>query len=257
MNDKTAQVTYEVRDDVAYLELAAPPLNVLSGQMMGEITALLKKAAADDSLKALAITADGKAFSAGADVGEHRPEEAAAMIGAFSAMFQRFGALEIPVVMAVDGAALGAGFELVMMADVLLATERAKFGQPEIRLGFFAPVGVAWLPRLVGHARALEITCSGRVYDAEAAREWGLVSRVVTSEGLDAALEETLKDFRKASPLVMRMNVRMIKRLEGQAFEDARIEAERVFLDELMKTDDVQEGIASFFEKRRPEWKNR
>ena len=257
MNDKTEQVNYEVRDDVAYLELAAPPLNVLSGQMMEEITALLEKAAADDSLKALAVTADGKAFSAGADVGEHRPEEAAAMIGAFSKMFRRFGELEIPVVMAVDGAALGAGFELVMMADVLLATERAKFGQPEIRLGFFAPVGVAWLPRLVGHARALEITCSGRAYDAEAAREWGLVSRVVANEELGTALEETLKDFRKASPLVMRMNVRMIKRLEGKSFEDARVEAERVFLDELMKTEDVQEGIASFFEKRRPEWKNR
>lgn len=179
------------------------------------------------------------------------------MIGAFSTMFRRFGELEIPVVMAVDGAALGAGFELVMMADVLLATGRARFGQPEIRLGFFAPVGVAWLPRLVGHARALEITCSGRVYDAETAREWGLVSRVVGDEELDAALEETLNDFRKASPLVMRMNVRMIKRLEGKAFEEARLEAERVFLDELMKTEDVQEGIASFFEKRRPRWKNR
>jgi cyclohexa-1,5-dienecarbonyl-CoA hydratase len=257
MNEKTAQVNYEVRDDVAYLELAAPPLNVLSGQMMEEITALVEKTAADDSLKALAITADGKAFSAGADVGEHRPEEAAAMIGCFSKMFRCFGELEIPVVMAVDGAALGAGFELVMMADVLIATERAKFGQPEIRLGFFAPVAVAWLPRLVGHARALEITCSGRVYDAETARQWGLVSRVVANEDLDAALEETLADFRKASPLVMRMNVRMIKRLEGKAFEDARLEAERVFLDELMKTEDVQEGIASFFEKRRPEWKNR
>ena len=257
MNDETAQVNYEVRDDVAYLELAAPPLNVLSGLMMEEITALVEKAAGDDSLKALAITADGKAFSAGADVGEHRPEKAAAMINCFSKMFRCFGELEIPVVMAVDGAALGAGFELVMMADVLIATERARFGQPEIRLGFFAPVGVAWLPRLVGHARALEITCSGRVYDAETAREWGLVSRVVANEELEAALEETLADFRKASPLVMRMNVRMIKRLEGKAFEDARVEAERVFLDELMKTEDVQEGIASFFEKRRPEWKNR
>ena len=89
------------------------------------------------------------------------------------------------------------------------------------------------------------------------AQQAGLVSRVVANEELDAALEETLADFRKASPLVMRMNVRMIKRLEGKAFEDARVEAERVFLDELMKTEDVQEGIASFFEKRRPEWKNR
>ena len=179
------------------------------------------------------------------------------MIASFSTMFRRFGELEIPVVMAVDGAALGAGFELVLMADVLIATERAKFGQPEIRLGFFAPLGVAWLPRLVGQARALEITCSGRAYDAQTAQDWGLVSRVVSSDELEAALEETLDDFRKASALVMRMNVRMVKRLSTPTFEEDRKEAERVFLDELMKTEDVQEGIASFFEKRRPEWKNR
>jgi len=257
MNDKSALVHYEVRDDVGYLKLTAPVLNVLSGQMMEDIAAILEEATNDESLKAFAVTAEGKAFSAGADVGEHQPEQAPAMIAAFSTMFRCFGQLEIPVVMAVDGAALGAGFELVMMADVLLATERAKFGQPEIRLGFFAPVGVAWLPRLVGHARALEITCSGRSYDAQTAHEWGLVSRVVPCEQLEAALEETLADFRKASPLVMRMNVRMIKRLEGKSFEEARLEAERVFLEELMKTRDVKEGIASFFEKRKPEWQNR
>lgn len=257
MSDPTKCVGYEVRKDVAYLKLSAPPLNVLSGRMMEEISGLLEHVARDDSLKALAVTAEGKAFSAGADVGEHRPEEADRMIGAFSTMFRRFGELEIPVVMAVDGTALGAGFELALMADVLIATERARFGQPEIRLGFFAPVGVAWLPRLVGQARALEITCSGRSYDAETARGWGLVSSVVPSEELDAALESTLDDFRKASPLVMRMNVRMVKQLAGQPFEQARTNAERVFLDELMKTEDVQEGIASFFEKRRPDWKNR
>jgi cyclohexa-1,5-dienecarbonyl-CoA hydratase len=257
MTAKTETVSYQVRESVGYLQLASPPLNVLSGQMMDEITSVVQAAGADDDLKALAVTADGKAFSAGADVGEHRPEEADKMIAAFSKMFRAIGALEIPVVMAVDGAALGAGFELVLMADVLLATERAKFGQPEIRLGFFAPVGVAWLPRLVGRSRAMEITCSGRSYDAATAADWGLVSRVVASDALDAVLEEVLNDFRKASPLILRMNVRMLKQLDGKPFEEARVEAEKVFLEELMKTEDVQEGIASFFEKRRPQWKNR
>jgi len=257
MSEKTGTVSYEVREDVGYLKLKSPPLNVLTGAMMGEISSVLEKVAADDGLKALAITAEGKAFSAGADVGEHRPEEAGAMIGAFSDMFRRFGEIQVPVVMAVDGAALGAGFELVLMADVLIASERARFGQPEIRLGFFAPLGVAWLPRLVGPARAMEITCSGRAYDAQTARDWGLVSRVVASEELETALEETLGDFRNASPLVMRMNVRMVRKFGARSFEEDRREAERVFLEELMKTEDVREGIASFFEKRKPEWKNR
>jgi cyclohexa-1,5-dienecarbonyl-CoA hydratase len=257
MSDRAGTVSYTVRDDVGYLKLQSPPLNVLTGAMMGEISGVLERASADEGLKAIAITAEGKAFSAGADVGEHRPEEAGAMIEAFSEMFRRFGELQVPVVMAVDGAALGAGFELVLMADVLIASERARFGQPEIRLGFFAPLGVAWLPRIVGPARAMEITCSGRAYDAQTARDWGVVSRVVASEELEATLEGVLDDFRHASPLVMRMNVRMVRRFGAHSFEEDRKEAERVFLEELMKTQDVQEGIASFFEKRKPEWKNR
>lgn len=251
------KVAYEAKEGVAYLTLDAPPLNILSAGMMDQMGEALDRAAADESLKAVAVRAHGKAFSAGADVGEHRPEQAEAMIAAFSRMFEKFGALELPVVMAVDGAALGAGFELVMMADVLLASERASFGQPEIRLGFFAPVGVAWLPRLVGHTAAMEITCSGRSYDAQRMKEWGLVSRVVSAEQLDQALEETLKDFRRASAAVMRMNVRLVKGLQDKPFETARREAEKVFLEELMATEDVREGIASFFEKRRPAWKNR
>jgi cyclohexa-1,5-dienecarbonyl-CoA hydratase len=250
-------VKLSIADDVAFITLDAPPLNIFTAEMMRGINNALEKLAADDSLKALVFKANGKAFSAGADVGEHHPDKATAMIGAFGRMFTLLGELEIPVVMAVDGAALGAGFELVMMADVLLASERATFGQPEIRLGFFAPFGVAYLPKLVGPARAMEITCSGRTYSAEQMHEFGLVSRVVKSDELEGVLDAMLRDFRKASPLVMRLNVRTLKRLGTLPFEQAHQEAEQVFLEELMATDDVLEGIASFYEKRKPEWKNR
>src|ERR1017187_8551960 len=146
MMDPGASVRYEERDAVAYLTLAAPPLNILTAAMMVELATVLERARADRSLKAVAITSAGRAFSAGADIGEHRPAQAPAMIAAFSRLFAALGASEVPLVMAVDGAALGAGFELVTMADVLLASERATFVQPEIRLGFFAPVGVTALP---------------------------------------------------------------------------------------------------------------
>ena len=253
----TNAVRYEVREDVAFLTMDAPPVNVLSGAMMDELTSGIARADADRSLKALVIESATRAFSAGADVGEHRPEEAPAMISAFSRLFAAFGTVELPVVMAVDGAALGAGFELVMMADVLLATERSTFGQPEIRLGFFAPVGVAWLSERIGLARAIEVTSTGRTYTASEMQAMGLVSRVVADAGLPAALDGVLGDLRRASPLVMRMNVRLARQLYGRSFEEARLEAERVFLSELMATEDVREGIASFFEKRRPAWKNR
>ena len=257
MSGDACGIRVERTGDVAYVTLDAPPLNILTAGMMNALAAALHEIRADRSLKAVAFVSSGKAFSAGADVGEHRPEQASEMIGAFSRLFARLGALDLPVVMAVDGAALGAGFELAMMADVLLASERAKFGQPEIRLGFFAPVGVAWLPARVGVARAMEITCSGRTYTAVEMQAMGLVSRVVGSDGLRAALEEVLADFRRASPLVMRLNARMVRQLAGRPFEQARQEAERVFLEELMPSQDVREGIASFFEKREPSWKNR
>ena len=179
------------------------------------------------------------------------------MIESFGRLFRRLDALEIPVVMAVNGAALGAGFELAMMADVLLAAESATFGQPEIRLGFFAPVGVVELPALVGRAKAMEITCSGRIYSAAEMKDYGLVTRLLPDADLAEALEGSLKDFRRASSLVMRLNVRTLKGLRGRPFAEALDEAEQVFLDELMAAEDPREGIAAFYEKRRPEWKNR
>jgi cyclohexa-1,5-dienecarbonyl-CoA hydratase len=225
--------------------------------MMTTLAESLERAQADRSLKAIVLRAEGKAFSAGADVGEHRPEQAPAMIAGFSRLFTALGASELPLVMAVDGAALGAGFELALMADILLASDRATFGQPEIRLGFFAPVGVAWLGRRIGLARSLEVTCTGRTYSAAEMAALGLVSRVVPADGLTAGLDEVLKDLRRASPVVMRMNVRLTRQLAGRPFEEARREAEAIFLGELMATDDVREGVASFYEKRRPAWKNR
>jgi cyclohexa-1,5-dienecarbonyl-CoA hydratase len=213
--------------------------------------------AANPSVKGVAFKANGKAFSAGADVGEHRPEQVRGMIASFGRLFRLLDALELPVVMAVDGAALGAGFELAMMADVLIATERATFGQPEIRLGFFAPVGVVRLPELVGTARAMEITCSGRSYSAAEMHTLDLVTKIVPTDGLEEALEATLKDFRRASALVMRLNVRALKATRGRSFKEALDEAETLFLEELMTKEDPCEGIASFYEKRRPEWKNR
>lgn len=252
-----AMVRYDVQDAIACITLDAPPLNILSAAMMDQLAQAMDRAQEDRALKGVAVTANGTAFSAGADVGEHRPEQAPAMIAGFSRLFRRLGSMELPVVMAVDGAALGAGFELATMADVLLASHRATFGQPEIRLGFFAPVGVTGLAARIGMARAVEVTSTGRIYSAAEMLGMGLVSRMVPAEELAAALASVLGDLRRASPAVMRLNVRLTRQLQGRPFEEARREAERVFLLELMALDDVREGIASFYEKRRPVWTNR
>jgi cyclohexa-1,5-dienecarbonyl-CoA hydratase len=250
------RIRYEVREDVAWITLDAPPLNLLTAALMDDLSTAIDRAEADPTTKAVVVRADGRAFSAGASVEEHRPELVGVMIASFGRLFRALDACELPIVMAVGGSALGGGFELAMMADVLVASEEATFGQPEIRLGFFAPVGVVRLPALVGPARAMEITCSGRTYAAAEMQGWGLVSRVVPATQLDEAVEAVLKDFRRASPFIMRMNTRVLKSARGRPFEEALAEAERVFLTDLMHTDDVQEGLAAFFEKRKPVWKN-
>lgn len=249
-------VSYRVTDDVAYLQLNNPPVNIMTAALMQEMSAHLETIAADRNLKALAVTAAGKAFCAGADVGEHRPEQAPAMIASFGRLFRALDALEVPVIMAVGGAAMGAGFELILMADILLAVEDALFGQPEIRLGFFAPVGVVELPALVGRAKAIEITCTGRSYSAAEMARMGLVTEVVGADELDSALEGVLKDIRRASPLVLRLNTRTLKRSRPGNFAATLAEAEHVFLAELMTSNDPVEGIEAFYAKRRPEWKN-
>jgi cyclohexa-1,5-dienecarbonyl-CoA hydratase len=257
MTEDSILVQRTIEKDVAYLTLSSPPYNILTCAMMDELRRHLAAVAADSSVKAVALTAEGKAFSAGADVGEHRPEQAPALMASFCGLFRDLDELQVPLIVAADGAALGAGFELAIMADVLLASERATFGQPEIRLGFLPPVGIARLPHLVGPARAAEIVCGGRTYSAAEMQAMGLVRQVLPPEQLEDALESVLKDLRRSSPLILRMNLRLLKRLCGQPFPLALAEAERVFLDELMATEDVREGIASFFEKRKPEWRNR
>jgi cyclohexa-1,5-dienecarbonyl-CoA hydratase len=247
----------EARDGVGYITLDSPPLNILTGAMMDELSDALERIAADDTLKAVAVTANGKAFSGGADVEEHHPDQVEGMIASFVRLFLAFDALPLPVVMAVDGAALGGGFEVAMMADILIATPEATFGQPEIRLGFFPPLAIVRLLELVEEARAIEITATGRIYSAEEMREMGVVSRIVPVDELEETLEAVLKDLRKASPLVMRLNVGTLKNLRGLPFDEALKESGRIFLEDLMVTEEPLEGIASFREKRRPEWKNR
>jgi cyclohexa-1,5-dienecarbonyl-CoA hydratase len=249
-------VQYELAQDIALVTLDAPPLNILSAAVMADLTAAIEFALSEPTARALVLRAVGRAFSAGADVGEHRPEQAPQMIAAFSRLFDVLAGSALPIVAVVEGAALGAGFELAMMADLLIATDAATFGQPEIRLGFFAPLGVAWLPRRIGLARAIEVTALGRTYTAAEMRDMGLVSQVVAPEALAGTVEALLKDLRRASAAVMRLNVRLARQLADRPFAEARHESERVFLDELMATEDVREGIASFYEKRRPVWKH-
>jgi cyclohexa-1,5-dienecarbonyl-CoA hydratase len=164
--------------------------------------------------------------------------------------------MEVPVVAAVNGAALGGGCELLLACDLVIASERAKLGQPEIRLGVFPPVAAALLPRLIGRQRALDLVLTGRVIAATEAQAIGLVGRVVPAEGFDEAVDEYVGSLSSLSRPVLRLTKRTVVEGMAESLWEAFDRAERRYLDELMELEDAHEGLAAFLEKREPVWRD-
>lgn len=247
----------EQSEGVARITLARPKHNVLNIDMMNELNGLLDTLAGDDDLKCVAIFGEGKSWCAGVEVGDHKPGMVDEMVTVFNGIFERIHRLDVPTVAAVHGVCVGGGMELAIACDIVVASERAKFGQPEIKLGFFPPYAVVRLPELIGPAKTVEVCTAGKIYSAEEARGLGFVGHVVPEERFSEAVEKMIGEIRYNSPLIIRLNKRAVKKCHRMPFSDAVAAASDAFLNTLMKTEDTLEGIASFEEKRKPEWKNR
>ncbi|MCP3954799.1 MAG: enoyl-CoA hydratase/isomerase family protein [Desulfobacterales bacterium] len=246
----------EKTDGVARITLARPKHNVLNIDMMNELNTELTGLIDDADLKCVLILGDGPSWCAGVEVADHKPEMVADMISTFSRIFELIDQLEVPIIAGVHGACLGGGMELAIACDILVASEKAVFGQPEIKLGFFPPYAAVRLPELVGPARAIEICTTGKRYSAAEAQEMGMAAYCVAADAFDDTLAGLVKEIKHCSPLIIRLNKRAVKQNLGKSFSQAIAGANDLFLNTLMKTDDTLEGIASFEEKRRPEWKN-
>lgn len=244
-------------EGLARITLARPKHNVLNIAMMRELNAALSALVPDAALKCVVLCGEGPSWCAGVDVGEHRPEVVAEMMGAFNGIFEIMQKIEVPLVAAVHGPCLGGGMELAIACDIIVASSKATFGQPEIRLGFFPPYAAVRLPQLVGPARTIEICATGNIYSADEARTLGLVSRVAGADEFGKAVEGVTGSLLQSSPLIIRLNKQAVKRHIGMAFPQALAGVTDLFLNRLMKTEDTLEGINSFCEKRKPEWKNR
>ncbi|MDR7427016.1 MAG: enoyl-CoA hydratase-related protein [Armatimonadota bacterium] len=243
------------QDGIARITLNRPPLNILHSPMLEELTAALGDAAADS--RVLVIGARGRAFCAGVDVGEHTPERAGPMLARFHRMCRRLIALDIPTVAAVHGAALGGGCEVVALCDIVVAARSASFGQPEIKLAAFPPVATAALAQVVGLRRAMALILTGESMTAEAAQAAGLVTTVVDDEALAGEVERVVGRLSALSGPALRLAKRAA--LEGfrRVFEEGLQQAERIYLHDLLATDDAREGIAAFLERRTPAWRHR
>lgn len=242
---------------VCRLTFDRPKHNVFNIDMMNAMNAELDGLIADEDLKCLVLLGEGRSWCAGVEVGDHKPEMVDEMIAVFNGLLERLHRLEIPTIAAVHGACLGGGMEAAIACDIVVAGNSATFGQPEIKLGFFPPYAAIRLPELVGPAKAVEICTTGRIYSAEEARAMGFVGHVAEDDKLGEAVEKIVKNIKHSSPLIIRLNKRAVKKHLGLNFEDAMAGVSDLFLNTLMKTEDTLEGIKSFEEKRRPEWKNR
>ena len=200
MADEYKNIKFEKSEHIATITLDRPPLNVLNLEMMGEINTVLEGLKEDPKLKVVIFKGEGKAFSAGVDVSDHTGDKAEEMIHVFHQMFFHMTHIKAPFVALVQGAALGGGCELATFCDIVLASEKAKFGQPEIKVGVFPPIAAVTFPRFVGQKKALELLLTGDTVSAQEARDMGLINAVFPVDEFD---EGTAKFIEKLSGLIV------------------------------------------------------
>ena len=253
-----SDIRFKVEDRVARITLARPPLNVLNIAMMREIGRALSESAQREVV-AIVFDADknSRAFSAGVAIEEHVEETIYQMLDSFHAIFRQLDQIAKPAIALVDGAALGGGCELVAACDIVIASDRSRFGQPEIKLGVFPPVAAVLLPRVIGEKRARELILTGEIIDATEASRLGLCNHVVPPAHLEAKLLEVLSKLKELSGTSLQFTRQALDLGRGRSLDAALSEQENMYLHELMKTADANEGIKAFMEKRKPVWRNR
>jgi len=250
-------IIFERLEGVARITLNHPPLNVLNIPTMKEIITALEGLRGDRQTKVLVIAAEGKAFCAGVDVKDHTADKVDEMVEVFHRIFRLMWSLDIPTVGAVNGAALGGGCELATFCDMVIASEKATFGQPEIQVGVYPPVAVVTFPRLMPHMKAMELLLTGEVIDAREAERLGIVNRVVAKDSFEEELSSFVGKLTVLSGAVLRLTKRAALQGLGLGFEEALDGSEELYLKRLMKTEDATEGLQAFMEKRKPIWKDR
>ncbi|UCC84225.1 MAG: enoyl-CoA hydratase/isomerase family protein [Gemmatimonadota bacterium] len=243
-----------VENGLGRLVLNQPPLNILTRDLLAKLRGELERLAAEPSLRVLLLSAEGKHFSAGADVGEHLPPTYEEMIPEFVDTIAAIDAFPLPVLAVVQGRCLGGGFELAMAADVIIAGEGASFGQPEILLGVLPPAACALLPDICPPGVAAQIVFTGDPLSAGDALRAGIVTRVVPDTELETVSLELAGRITRHSAAALRLAKRMLRGGRQDARAAALSRAGAIYLGELMKTKDALEGLNAFLEKRQPTW---
>jgi len=242
---------------LARLTLNRPEHNLLNEPMLRELTSGIEWAGEDEGVKLIVIDSACKTFSGGIDVGEYTAQRVFQMIDAFHRVFLAMVDVGKPVMVVVDGPAIGGGSELAAFGDIVVATPRARFAQPEIKIGVFPPLAATIFPQIVGPRLAMELVLTGEPISAERARDLGLISRLVPEDQLEKTVNAMIAQITAQSGAVLRMAKKAIIGGVGLSLQDGLKTSMDIFLNELYKLEDSQEGLRALVEKRKPQWKNR
>lgn len=242
---------------VTKIILGPGPANILSAQMMQEISTQLKEDEKNPHKKLIVFTSEGKHFSFGASVEEHKPGQVNDMLPAFHRFIEDIITCSIPTLARVSGLCLGGSFEMVLACTFIYADETAKFGVPEIQLGVLPPVACLLLPLKCGEVISSEIILTGAQFKANELHNHGLVNEVVEKNQLDEAVSGFFeKEFLPKSASSIRIAHKGCRMVIAEQYKNLIGRLESLYLEDLMDTADAVEGINSFLEKRPPEWKD-
>jgi cyclohexa-1,5-dienecarbonyl-CoA hydratase len=250
-------IQHRVEGGVARMTLNRPEHNLLNESMLRELADGITFVAERDDVKLIVLDSSCKVFCGGIDIGEYTSERVFQMLDAFHSVFAGILETAKPVMTVVNGPAIGGGAELAAFGDLVVATPKARFAQPEITIGVFPPLASTILPFLVGPKVALELVLLGEPVTAERALELGLINRLVPENKLDATINDLIARITSQSGPVLTMAKKAILGGMGLSLRDGLKNSMNIFLNELYRLEDSQEGLRALVEKRKPNWKNR
>lgn len=251
-------ILIEQSGSVTCLRVDHPPLNVLNLEHLRGLRDALEVVSADEATNLIVIRGAGnRAFSAGVDVKDHTREQVPVMLDLVHGVIRKLLSVRQPTIAVVDGLCLGGGCELATSCDLILASEESVFATPEITVGCYPPVALARFSSQIGYHRAAEMILTGNRYSAQEAASMGLINRVVPRESLEEALKELQAELLEKSQAVLRITLQGLREVALKDFGAALERSEQIYLNQLLRTEDVEEGVAAFSAKRKPVWQHR